>query len=551
MPQDCQDSISRPVFFDRQSLTSADLNAVIDYVRARSRRHNRTLVGHGVVCGLTVQKVQGQPWHLQVGAGHALLPSGEEVTLPSGTAALDICAEALACLGISEGCVAPHDLSGAAATGSGGITAAGAAETFRSLDFTGTAMGASFPSPMSFPWITIAGINSNITPAQQIRVRSIGAINGLAVAPMLAIDLASPADSVEVRVAHSGSRPIVVAMAASGAELDRQSPTTAVGVASTLRLQGQGIRRIVISDASSTAALLGIALPATARGEVYLALYAAESSARYQPAMPDRCGPPGNDLQPTRVCEGFRLAILCALPAALAVPDCEDVNRIICGPDHLPCPPDPAPNEDCVILATIRCGDFGILSVDEFTHRRRLLPQWLLSASEACACNVPPPSSAPPTPTPTPPPTPTPTPAPTPTPTSTPTQFTVFTDVTRFTLEPTLFTQFTLFTGLTLQPSFFTRLTLFTDLTFGPGGPGGPIGPDPLGPFEDVVFPVDRIEGIGPVLGSRLRAEGIATVDEFLERDTIELSRVMGVSEVRVADFQRRARMLSGRGGPV
>ncbi|MCU0827173.1 MAG: helix-hairpin-helix domain-containing protein [Tabrizicola sp.] len=576
MPQDCQDRISRPVFFDRQSLTSADLNAVIDYVSARSRRHNRAVVGHGVTCGLSVQKVPGQPWHLQVGTGHAVLPSGEEVSVPIGTAALDICAEAQACLGIAEGCVAPHELTSGPSPVSGEIRVANSGETFRSLDFTGSAMGASYPSPIVFPWISIAGINSNFTPAQQIRVRSIGAINGLAVAPMLAIDLATPTNMVEVRVAHSGSRPIVVAMAASGAELDRQSPTSVAGVASTLRLQGQAIRRIVISDFSSTAALLGIALPATARGEVHLALYAAETAARFQPAMPDRCGPPGNDLMPTRICEDFRLAVLCALPPALALPDCTTVNRIICGPDHLPCPPDPLPNEDCVILATIRCGDFGILSVDEFTHRRRLLPNWLLSAAEACECIIPPPSAPPPTPTPpptstptptpTPPPTPTPTPPPTPTPTPQPTQFTFEpTFFTRITLEPSVFTQFSLFTN---QPTFPTRPTFFTGPTFGPGGPtfgpggptfgpggpggpGGPFGPDPLGPVEDVVFPVNMIEGIGPVLGNRLRDDGISTVEEFLERDTVELSRVMGVSEVRVADFQRRARILTGREGPV
>ncbi len=538
MPQDCQDRISRPVFFDRQSLTRDDLNAVVDYVRERSRRHNRAVIGHGVTCGLTVQPVPGQPWHLQIGPGHAILPSGEEVAVPAGAAAFDICAAAQACLGLRQGCVAPLDLAAAPLAGAGG------AETFRSLDFTSFAPDTTLPNPIIEPWATVA----SFTPGGMtdgIRTHTIGGLTGLVTAPMLMIEFAGDTTVVEVRLVHGGRGAVVAALTADGVEQDRQSPTAVPGVATTLRLTGAAIRRIVVADGTGTAALLGVTLPATARGEVYLALFPAETPARFQPAIPDRCGPPGNDLLPTRYCEDYRLAIRCDLPPGLAAPDCATVNRVICGPDHVPCPQLPAAGDDCVILATIRCGDFGILSVDEFTHRRRLLPNWLLSQAEACACKVAVPEpTPPPTPTPTPPPTPTPTPPPSIfTRTPNPTQFTVF---TRFTEEPgfTIFTGLTRFTDFT-RPTIGTLPTVFSFLSIGPDGPG------PLGPFDDVLVPVTEIEGIGPVLGTRLRTEGISTADEFLATDTVELSRIMGVSEVRVAEMQLRARVRLGRGGPV
>jgi len=51
------------------------------YFRQKLRRHNRFLHGWGVVCGLTVvaMPTPDAPWQVQVGAGYALGPYGDEI----------------------------------------------------------------------------------------------------------------------------------------------------------------------------------------------------------------------------------------------------------------------------------------------------------------------------------------------------------------------------------------------------------------------------------------------------------------------------------------
>jgi hypothetical protein len=69
----------RPRFFAGQLLTEDDLSLLTDYVSGKSRLHNRTLSGPGVVCGL---EVSCDPCGtVLVGPGHALDGRGNDIVL--------------------------------------------------------------------------------------------------------------------------------------------------------------------------------------------------------------------------------------------------------------------------------------------------------------------------------------------------------------------------------------------------------------------------------------------------------------------------------------
>jgi hypothetical protein len=183
-----------------------------------------------------------------------------------------------------------------------------------------------------------------------------------------------------------------------------------------------------------------------------------------------------------------------------------------------------------VVLATLSIGTDGILAIDEFRDRRRLVPQWVLAERERCRCTPPEPPTTP-----------------------DPTVFTQLTQPSVFT-PPTTFTQLTLPTVFTLltqftQPSLLTLPSLFTLFT-GPGPvvpvPGGPVivPPNPL-VFDPVVgreLAVDTVPGIGSARAARLRAIGVVTVTDLVERGSAEIAAALGLSEVRVAELQDVAR---------
>jgi hypothetical protein len=80
----CQPSASRLErvnFFNRQLLTAEDMTTDCDYFLQKLRRHNRFMHGWGVVCGLpiTAAPIAGAPWRVEVGAGYALGPYGDEI----------------------------------------------------------------------------------------------------------------------------------------------------------------------------------------------------------------------------------------------------------------------------------------------------------------------------------------------------------------------------------------------------------------------------------------------------------------------------------------
>ena len=75
-------SLQRPRFFAGQLLTERELTTAQDYVRAKSRLHNRYLHGPGVVCGLEVScHPECRGW-VVVRPGYAIDPCGEDVVVP-------------------------------------------------------------------------------------------------------------------------------------------------------------------------------------------------------------------------------------------------------------------------------------------------------------------------------------------------------------------------------------------------------------------------------------------------------------------------------------
>ena len=525
------DSLSRPVFFDRQNLTADDLNATVAYLRARLRRHNRHLLGAGVACGLTVEAVDG--WRVRVGPGYAVLPSGEEVAVPV-PALFDSCAPARACLGLPGACPAPLDLDAAANRPGGGMRAG-------RVDFTTWPVGRAGEGELALGEATIRLHTASGAPAEA-RIRSLSTQTGLDLGGNAEIVLPRPAARVVLRLARGEGTPEIVARDAEGALRDRlvmTGPRLQPEVLTLEAVGAPGLTRIVILSNTAEVLLLGLEIPTEARGQVWLALAAKETPSRFQPALPEQCRPVGENIFPSRICEGFEFRILCAPPDP--GPDCAAIDAILCGPTHTPCPPPVA--EDCVVIATLTVGEDGIIAIDEFSDRRRLLPLGLLGDRAACQCSVPVPPSPPPSP---PPPSPPPfsappSPPPSVPPSALPTVFTI----------PTIFTQPTI--SIATVPSvIITRATLFTlaptriIVTRGPGGI--------LIPGEEVINPVvleadvTTIPGVGPVRAEALREAGITTVAEFSARGSEELSRIMGVSEVRVAGMRDEvAALATGR----
>ena len=80
------DGLTRVNYFPGQLLTADDFQAEQDYFRAKHRRHNRMLLGAGIVTGLDVAldpSSSDQQPVVSVEAGYAIAPDGEELFLPA------------------------------------------------------------------------------------------------------------------------------------------------------------------------------------------------------------------------------------------------------------------------------------------------------------------------------------------------------------------------------------------------------------------------------------------------------------------------------------
>ena len=140
----------------------------------------------------------------------------------------------------------------------------------------------------------------------------------------------------------------------------------------------------------------------------------------HAPSFPDDCGHPGNHTRVNRVCETFRLDIVCDLVAPHA-PDplpCSGVQALVCWgtsggpagsvyPVALP-PPQVEDELNYLVLAELQVEAGEVRGVSQAV-RRRLLPVELLQRRLECLCQTPPVTTSPPStttpPTTTPPPT--------------------------------------------------------------------------------------------------------------------------------------------------
>jgi hypothetical protein len=82
-------ALARNRYFSGRLLGAEDFQLEQDYVRDRLRRHNRTLHGAGIVCGLQVSvRSDGQNGEqVVVEPGVALDPNGEEIEVPCAASA--------------------------------------------------------------------------------------------------------------------------------------------------------------------------------------------------------------------------------------------------------------------------------------------------------------------------------------------------------------------------------------------------------------------------------------------------------------------------------
>jgi hypothetical protein len=75
--------LDRTRFFSGQLLTEADLNNEQSYWLAKSRLHNRYLIGWGIVCGLQVSCSECNGW-VNIAPGYAIDPCGNDIIVCSG-----------------------------------------------------------------------------------------------------------------------------------------------------------------------------------------------------------------------------------------------------------------------------------------------------------------------------------------------------------------------------------------------------------------------------------------------------------------------------------
>lgn len=81
-------SLSRPHFSPRQLVTAADLNAGVDYLVERARRHNRYLHGCGIACGLMLalaptfdRDLYRLELEVAISGGTAISPNGDTIVV--------------------------------------------------------------------------------------------------------------------------------------------------------------------------------------------------------------------------------------------------------------------------------------------------------------------------------------------------------------------------------------------------------------------------------------------------------------------------------------
>ena len=85
-PSDCH-ALTRPVYYAGRLLDAGTLTAEQEYQREKLRRHNRALLGFGIVTGLSVRvEPDASGGKVVVDPGYAIDPRGEEISVPCSVA---------------------------------------------------------------------------------------------------------------------------------------------------------------------------------------------------------------------------------------------------------------------------------------------------------------------------------------------------------------------------------------------------------------------------------------------------------------------------------
>ena len=355
----------RPRFFDRQQLSAADLQTEQAYVSARFRRHNRFVEGWGVVCGATVGRGES-PWEVQVSEGYVITPHGDEVYVQRD-APLDIEAEAKACIGAEPRCP-EGDLSGTEVLRiiRANIDPAGRDDrlvggvpaynrewvdllVLRDADLSGYAVEHTIYPAGTFRNYFSLGPRSVFSEGDVIRIHSGSRIHHINPEPGFIHLYRVPRGNVGNWWLNNAYDCIRV--------LDPNN-----GLVTQRSFQSGSVRPV--GDAT-----------------LYLVVCPDETLACSQPAVPSNCQPPGGRYEWSRMYETCTIKLLCDLPASHQQEslECEDLEAILCGDAHAPCPPKPAEEDNCVVLATIDVTANGIESIDDLSDRRQMYSQQLLS----------------------------------------------------------------------------------------------------------------------------------------------------------------------------
>lgn len=274
----------------------------------------------------------------------------------------------------------------------------------------------------------------------------------------------------------------------------------------------------------------------------------------HAPSFPDDCGHPGNHTRVNRVCETFRLDIVCDLVAPHA-PDplpCSGVQALVCWgtsggpagsvyPVALP-PPQVEDELNYLVLAELQVEAGEVRGVSQAV-RRRLLPVELLQRRLECLCQTPPVTTSPPSTT-TPPTT---TPPPTTSPPTTTRPPVGTATLIPYTTPP--IGTFTLIPYTTLPPIITTLIPFTTGFQVttrivGPGleTPGG----TPVSGLDPRVFevgaaetrPIEALDFLDASQIETLREAGITSVRGLLETENSRLIEVLDSSEVGVAELK-------------
>lgn len=367
----------RPRYVERQQLTAADLNLGQDYARERLRRHNRALHGWGVVCGATVSGMEGSPWQVQVAQGYGLSPHGDEVVIPANAPPFDIQAGVAVCLGAPDPCAEPG--------------APGAEPVLTCVNFMEMEPDSEGPNPVTYQGAVFTGWRSGV-PVPNTRIEGWGEFVGFNCFLQTTIALPQAAMAATLML-MCGAGPVTLeAFAATGALVDFAQTSGQGGQVETVRLEGGGITNLTITAPQNETLLLQICWETTVGDVVYLVVYPDEELTCAQPLVPAKCAPPGSSYDYTRVREGYRLEIVCCLPDSHQQRlTCEQLEAIVCGQTHVPCPPALDGDDNGLVLATITVSDEGIEAIDDWTDRRRLLNGWILQEYVRCHCQEAPP----------------------------------------------------------------------------------------------------------------------------------------------------------------